>query len=58
MSFALQTLMNVRAEMPAVPSSVSTIQEAKNAAVKKAFRSVRMAVDVMVNSRYLMKLLM
>lgn len=50
MSFALQTLMNVRVEMPAVPSSASTIQEATNAAVRKAFRSVWMAVDVMVNS--------
>lgn len=58
MSFALQTLMNVRVEMPAVPSSASTIQEATNAAVRKAFRSVRMAVDVMVNSCSLMELLM
>lgn len=58
MSFALQTLMNVRVETPAVPSTASTIQEATNAAVRKAFGSVQTAVDVMVNSCYLMDLLM
>lgn len=58
MSFALQTLMNVRVEMPAVPSSASTIQEATNAAVRKAFRSVPTAVDVMVKSCSLTELQM
>lgn len=41
-----------------MPSSASTIQEATNAAVRKAFGSVRMAVDVMVNSCSLVELLM
>lgn len=41
-----------------MPSSASTIQEATNAAVRKAFGSVRMAVDVMVNSCSRMELLM
>lgn len=58
MSFALQTLMNVRVETPAVTSSASTIQEATNAAVRKAFRSVPMAVDVMVKSCSLTELQM
>lgn len=42
--------MSVTLEKPAVPSSASTTQEAMNAVVRKAFRSVLMVVDVMVNS--------
>lgn len=42
--------MSVTVEKPAVPSSASTIQEAMNAVVRKAFRSVLMVVGVMVNS--------
>lgn len=42
--------MNARVEKLAVHSSASTILEAMNAVVRKAFRSVLMVVDVMVSS--------
>ncbi|KAF5922145.1 hypothetical protein HPG69_007031 [Diceros bicornis minor] len=40
--------MHVKVEKPAVPSSASTIQEAMNALVRRAFRSLLLVVAVMM----------